>query len=164
MPDLIQRVPQGLLNVLSLQGGRTPVALLDELRGTIETLQMYGLMQRTIETATNAALAEGGSVIITTGNVWRVLFCATVHVTKTATMTALRSAVTIGRGNVPSIVHYSEELGPFGATETGAANIAFVPPYPWLLPPNSLVNALLQILGTDATAVVSISAEFGILG
>lgn len=165
MADQIQRVPSGLSAVLSTFGGTTPRLVAPEIHGSLELLQYYGLSQRQSLTATNAALAEGGTLPITlpTG-VWCVLFGAEVNIVKTGTMTALRASLALVRGGGSSFSIASEELGPFGATETGTARMAFVAPYPMLLPPGSSIFCRPDIIGTDANASVGIIVEIGVLG
>jgi hypothetical protein len=166
-PQSIQRVPTGLLNLLSMaSSGENPRDLAATVSGVLDLLQFYGLQQRQIIFATNAATAEGTAVPIPALTTWGVLFAANFTVAKTATMTALRAGIFVLRGSSPPtpMLMMAEELGPFGATETGSASFAFVPPYPLLLPPGSLIQGIPQIIGTDATANCTVVAEIGILG
>lgn len=161
----IQRVPQGLQNLLALQGADTPIQLDDKIAGVIDLLQMYGLQQRQGASASNAAAAEGAAVIVTpSARDWVVLFGAHGNFTKTATQTALRGEVFLNRTAGSSILLAGEDLGPFGATETGSAAVGGYLPYPLLLPPNSFVFAQASVIGTDATAAVSCVVEFGVIG
>lgn len=166
MPFRIQRVPRGLNELLNIFGGGTPTELEDRVRSTLDTLQCYGMQQRQVFGANNAALAENGSIVFVPSTVqWMMLFGVTVTVIKTATATALRAASFI-RYNADlnqEAALASDDLGPFGATETGAATVVFRCPFPLLLPPNTSIGARLQILGTDATANVTIGADFGLL-
>jgi len=165
MPLSIQRVPKGLSDLLSVFGGQTPRQLSEQISGVLELVQFYGLQQRQVATATNAALAEGALVAITVPT-WTVLFGAEVIISKTATMTALRGAVVLQRGGSGSgtITLAAQELGPFGATETGFVSVPAWLPYPLILPPQARILGQPQIIGTDANAVVTISAEIGTLG
>jgi hypothetical protein len=161
----IQRVPQGLSALLSTFGGRTPQQLGEEVRAVLELLQMYGLQQRSQLSFNVAAAAEGSSAAaVTLPAFWCVLFGAEFQVVKTATQTALRASISLLRAGQFSMCVASEELGPFGATETGTARIPWWAPYPILCPPNTVVIGRPDIIGTDANANVTISAEFGILG
>lgn len=164
MPLAIQRVPRGLSDVLSIFGGQSPVALSDLLVGQLELLQFFALQQRTVLTAQNAALAEGGAVSVALPNQWCLLLAASGAITKTGTMTAARLSVAVNRGapNGPPVK--SESMGPFGATETGLVDLTFIPPTPMVCPPGTTVAVGLNILGTDATANVFVVAEFGVLG
>jgi hypothetical protein len=164
-PQSIQRFPAGLLNVLNMQSaGETPRELASSISGVLELLQYYGLTQRQTLFATNGALAEAGFVSLAALTTWAVLFAATASVAKTATMTALRAAVFVQRGTGLGIPVVSEELGPFGATETGTVTACFVSPYGILLPPGSVISASPQIIGTDATAACTVTADLGVLG
>lgn len=165
MPETIQRVPRGLANVLGNFSALTPRVMLDELRPTIDLLQMFGNSQRQQLSAQDAALAEGTDLNIVCPDAWIVLFAFSLSVVKTATMTALRGDLLINRTTVGSGMRYaSQELGPFGATETGGASVVFVPPYPLLLSPRSTLVSRLAILGTDATAFCAAFADVGVLG
>lgn len=164
MPFGIQRVPRGLGDLLNIFGGATPPELEDRIRGSLDLLQMYGSTQLQSGLGNNAALAEAGQVTIVMSTTrWTVLFGAHATVIKTATMTALRASVIVNRGTQFSPLLFSEALGPFGATETGNTSFGGRLPYPLLCPPNSAVACLLDVLGTDATANVSVFAEFGTL-
>jgi len=168
VPFKIQRVPQGLNNLLSIFGGQTPVDLEDRIRGTIELLQFYGLQQKRHVSGTNAAVAEGSSVALgppdnEVQTKWCILFAATGTWQKTATMTALRASVAIARQSANFQSYAESELGPFGATETGAAGVVFIPPYPFLLIPPWSIQTPLKILGTDATANGTLQCEIGVL-
>lgn len=168
----IQRVPQGLNQLLSIFGGQTPVDLEDKVRGAVDLLQMYGLQQKQVFAANNAALAEGGLVqaVGTAGIVdrWAVLFGGTSTIIKTGTMTAAKLTLQLGRGgfSVNTLglpLDLGGNCGPFGATETGPFTCSFFAPYPIILPPPWQIFTRLEILGTDATASVSTTAEIGLL-
>lgn len=169
MPFRIQRVPQGLNNLLSIFGGATPVDLEDRVQASLELIQFYGLQQQRVVFGNDAALAEGSQVSATVNfpavrGQWAVLFNASVAVVKTATVTALRASLRMqraGSGNTTTIA--SDELGPFGATETGVAHVVFNCPYPLILVPPWDIFARLDILGTDANANVTGACEIGIL-
>lgn len=165
MAETIQRVPRGLGEVLSTFGGVTPAKIEDAIRGTLDLLQFYGLTQLQSAFQFNAAAAEGAAVTVTpSASAWTVLYGAYGVIGKTATMTALRGNVVVNRRTQFDGLLFSDELGPFGATETGNCAFGGRLPFPLLLPPGSTVSASAQIIGTDATATVSIFAEFGVLG
>lgn len=167
MPQKIQRNARGLEALLSLQGSQLPIELEDRIRGTVELTQFYGSMQRRVFSANNAALAEGSAVAVTPSIAnWIVLFAIGVTVIKTATVTALRASAEIAINNDSNQVIglVSDELGPFGATETGAASATLVLPYPMILPPNTALQGRPNIIGTDANANVSVFGLVGILG
>lgn len=168
----VQRVPLGLLDLLSLKDvGLLPRELAQGVQPTLELLQYYGLSQIQHFSNNNAAVAEGSAVsVVPTGtdpdprNKWAVLFAACGIFIKTATATALRGSILIARLNANTIPVASEELGPFGATETGACDVCWVPPYPLILAPPWDVRAALKILGTDANANVTATAQIGVFG
>lgn len=163
----IQRVPRSLNDILSSFGGQTPTELEERLRATIDLLQMYGLTQEQVAAANNPAEVENGTVgVVLSARNWTVLFDCGVTFIKTATVTALRGSVGVRlNGDVnQEYALASEALGPFGATETGAATIVATLPYPRLLPPGSLVIGRPQIIGTDATVNITVGAHFGVLG
>jgi len=165
MPQKIQRVPRTLQTILSTSGGQTPAELLDQIRATLDLLQLYGLTQWQTRSAADAALVEGGNVTLTvpTNEVW-VLFSAAFLIAKTATATALRAGIQLGPDATQMSSVVSEQLGPFGATETGAVRAVFVSPYPRVLPGGSLIRGTLEILGTDANASTVLTASVGVLG
>lgn len=147
--------------------GRLPKEMLNELRPTLDLLQAYGLTQEVVQGLNNAAAAEGANVAFGLGSgTWAVLYDASVTVIKTGTVTALRASISIRLRNDPSqeFALASESLGPFGATETGAASVVWTAPYPRLIPPDSLILGRCDIIGTDATANMTVGAHFGILG
>jgi len=165
VPETVQRVPRGLGEVLSTFGGVTPHTIEDAIRGALDLLQFYGLTQLQTGFANNAAAAEGTAVsLVLSANAWTILFGVTGNITKTGTVTALRGNVTMNRRTQFDALLFSEELGPFGATETGNAAWGGRLPYPLLMPPGSFVSATPAIIGTDANVNVSVFAEFGTLG
>lgn len=160
----IQRSPRGILELLSQKGVENlPQELLRELRPTLDVLQFYGLQQQQAFINTNAALAEGANVSIA-GSGWAVLFGANALIAKTATMTALSVRIVVIRNGSLGLTVASRSFDPFGATETGSVSLPWVAPYPMVLAPPWEIRAFLEILGTDATANVSIVADFGALG
>lgn len=165
MPFRIQRVPRGLGDLLSIFGGVTPTELEDRARLTLESLQMYGTTQLQSIFGNSAAAAEGSLISLPlNADRWTVLFCAWGAIQKTATMTALRASVVLNRRTQYSPLLFTSDLGPFGATETGTVNLGGFLPYPLLCPPGSFVGCVANVIGTDATANVSIFAEYGTLG
>ena len=160
----IQRVPRGLNELLSIVGGQTPAELEQRTRLTLESIQFYGTQQLQSGFANNAAAAEAAAVNLTLHpSAWTVLFGAQGAILKTGTMTALRGEVGIVRRTQFGVMLFAEELGPFGATETGTVSWGGYLPYPLLCPPGTIVNARASVIGTDATANVSVFAEFGVL-
>lgn len=161
----IQRVPAGLAKILNLFGGVAPNELAPQIMGVLDVLQCYGLAQRQVSVVSNAALAVAGSVSITpSSSAWSVVFAAAGDVIQTATMTAWALSVTVARDGVNGVAVASRDGAPFGATTAGGRDVPFVPPVPLLLPPGGKVSAQLNALGTDATAFVSLTLEFGVFG
>jgi len=159
-------VPVGLLNVLnSVTSGDNPRILRDEVQGVLELLQFYGLNQRQVLVTINAALTEGTPLSQVLPNSWCVLFGVEIQIIKTATLTALRGSISLSRAaQGAAIAVKSEDLGPFGATETGTARMAYQCPYPLLMPPLSTVISRADIIGTDANVNATLSVEVGVLG
>lgn len=163
----IQRIPRGLQNLLGMFGPNTPESLGDEICGTLELLQMYGLSQLQTLTTSNAAVAVGGAVQLVIGPAgpsvgWSVLFNAEARVGKAVAMTALAAGVTINRGGLAptsSHVAYGEPVRFVG---TGTFVVPFVPAYPILLPPGSSILATVEELVGVANAPVTVQADLGI--
>lgn len=153
--------------MLATFGGQTPTELEDRTRGVIDLLQFYGLQQRQTLSASNGALAENAGITMTPSPTnWIVLFGATMTITKTGTMTAAQLALA-GRyaGDInQEFAFASQAMAPYGATETGAASLAWRAPFPLVLPPNTTILGRLQILGTDATAACVVGCDFGLFG
>lgn len=167
MPFRIQRLPSGLNDLMSIFGGQTPVELEDRVRASVELTQYYGSSQLDVQSVNDPALAEGAALTFRPApNNWIVLYSVSATIIKTATMTALRAAVALRlRADVAKEVGLaSEELGPFGATETGAVSVIWTAPFPRIIPPNTSFVARPQIIGTDATANVTLGVHFGLLG
>lgn len=167
MPFKIDRVPQGLLNLLATRGGGTPAELEDRLRSTIDVLQMYALQQVQRFSGANAALAENVATgVVLSATNWAIIFSAAGSITKTATMTALRAGILLRPNGDQSLQHLvaSAELGPFGATETGATSVIWEPAYPRVVPPATAVLIIPQIIGTDANCAASVEVFAGLLG
>lgn len=167
----IQRVPQGLLNLLSIREGSTPQALEENICGVLELLQYYGLTQRQVLQGSAAAAvvgsqtslgAGGGSALPT--NAWAILFGAYAFVTKAAAMTDLGFSIALRRGSgLYTHVAFNSQPHVFGAAD-GSEGVAFTAPYPILLPPGSDIAVNLGILNGVANAAVSIGADVGVLG
>lgn len=164
MPEKIQRIPRGLADLLSLQSGLSPVELEDRVRGVIDITQLYGWTQRAMFQFPSAAFAENVPAVIAMPGRWIILFGVSATFAKTATLTALRGNIWLAGYAGTGQIYASEELGPFGATETGNAIVTFVPPYPMILPPTLSIFANASIIGTDATVNIAVSADVGVLG
>ena len=164
VPFSIQRYPLGIGPLLSVTGGESPKYMNQEVQGSLELLQMYGLTQLQSGFANGAATAEGTAVVLTlAADRWTLLYGVQGAIVKTATMTALRGDVTLNRRTQFGSLLFADELGPFGATETGTVSFGGFLPYPLLCPPGTTVSCTARVIGTDATANVSVFAEFGTL-
>lgn len=165
MPFKVQRVPRGLNNLLSIVGGATPPELEDRVRGILDLLQFYGQSQLQFANTNNAALAEAGSVTTTLSvDQWTLLFNLHYDVVYTATLTALNIALGYRRVGASARWVRNDDYTVFGATKTGIVSGGHVMAYPMIMPPGSAVIASPQVIGTDATVNLSVSAEFAILG
>lgn len=163
--DKIQRVPKGLLELLSLAGGQTPYLLSGVVHPTLDLLQFYGLTQLQSAFVTNAAVAELGQVQLQLPASWTVLFGAVVTVVKTATITDLRVSVSLNRGVGVFLRLREEPLMPFfTAAAAGTLTLPYFSPYPLLCPPNSVIMGQPSLLEGDATCNMTVAAEFGVLG
>lgn len=164
MPFKISRVPRGLTEVLSAYGGVTPGELEDRARGVIDLLQFYGLSQVQRLQDVNPTMAEGGnfSKIVPANQYW-VVYQMGIAFAKTATMTAFSFSIGLGP-NGSSVSVMSRSFEPYGATENGTVSWGEMLPYPRLLLPGWAIDYRLDILGTDATANVSMASLVGILG
>lgn len=166
-PQDIQRFPKGLLNLIGNFGGVTPIQLAPSVAGVLDLVQCYGLSQLATLRVNDAALAEGTPLFaLLSDTSWTVVFGASLIVAKTATQTALRGSLSLSRIGLSgdAIVVAADELGPFGATETGVGCVSWFPPYPILCPPGSNIFGRVDVLGTDATASCNVRVEVGILG
>jgi hypothetical protein len=164
----IQRVPRGLNDLLSIFGGETPTDLAPQVYGMVDLLQFYALSQDVHFSSNDPALAEGGTVTNTISNTnWVVLLDLNATVVKTGTMTACWLNM-FARKNALASFEYSLEngsMGPFGATETGAVTLTWKQtPSFRLLPPGTQLGVRLTVLGTDATANVTLGQHVAILG
>ncbi len=162
MPLPIQRVPRALSDLLSIFGGQTPQRLADDIFGTVELLQFYGLNQQQFLNTTNGALAIGGTVALTVpANQFWVLFGAHAVITFPAGATAARLNVNLGNGSTFVALQTME-------TDFVVAGQDFrvpaVMPYPRILPPNYAIRAQLEHLAGAANASVGITAQVGVLG
>lgn len=164
IPFAIQRYPLGIGPLLNISSGASPAYINQEVQGSLELLQLYGLTQLTTGFANNAAAAEGAAVpLVLSADRWTVLFAAQASIVKTATATALWGDVTINRRTQFGVLLFGGNLGPFGATESGTVSVGGYLQYPLVCPPGTTISATARVIGTDATANVSVFAEFGTL-
>lgn len=162
MPDQIQRAPSGLLDVLNLQGGRTPQLLLDEVRATIDTLQFYANTAPVVQVVQNAALTSGNQITVGVPQFprqWWLVRGVSAQVQKTATMTRCRISCF-----VRSVCVAVEDLS-FSTATVGLVSMApWTAPYPMILQQGDSVVVALELLGTDANADVRARVAYGMIG
>jgi hypothetical protein len=165
MPTKIQRVPRGVLELLSAQSGQTPTELADQVRGSLEMLQYYGLQQLQTVRFANAVATLNQTVPVTPSDrFWTVVFQASCRIVKTATQTALVGSVACQRQlglDISNMI--SGEMPPYGAGAVGVDVLSYVPPYPMICPPGAIWIAR-TLVCDDATADVQIHVEYGLLG
>lgn len=163
MPLPIQRNPRALSDLLSIFGGQTPQRLADDIIGTVELLQFYGLNQQQFLNATNGALAIGGNVTLTVpANQFWVLFGAHAVITFPAAATAARLNVNLGNGS--TFVALETQQLDAGVVAGQDFRVPAVLSYPRILPPNYSIRAGLEHLAGAANASVGITAQVGVLG
>lgn len=162
--DKVQRVPEGLLQLLSLQGGRTPSEIENSIQGALDLLQFYGLTQLQTGGAGPTACAVGVGITFTPApNAWSVLFAATGTAILTATMTT--SWLFLGYQRRPGAT-MPIATGEVSATAAVAGNqtLGAILPYPLLLPPGATLFLTPETIGVDATVTLVLQAEYGVLG
>jgi len=163
VPLAIQRVPRALSDLLSIFGGQTPQQLGDQVLGTVELLQFYGLNQQQFLNATDGALAIGGTVSLTVpANQYWVLLGAHAVITVPVGGTAARLNVNLGNGS--SFVALANEQITAGVVAGQDFRVPCVMPYPRILLPNYSIRAQLEHLAGAAAASVGITAQIGVLG
>jgi hypothetical protein len=163
VPFRIQRVARGLGDVLSIFGGQAPSELEDRVRATLDLLQFYGLTQRQ-QFSNSGVTAEGANLSIVLPNSWCVLFAASVSCATTAALTIAGIGVSIqrGTGNAQQPVSYSLYNITVGAG--GALLDTFVPPYPLLLPPGSVISGIPHQLIGEGNVTLQVQCDVGVLG
>jgi len=162
VPFKIQRVPTGLSQVLTIFGGQTPQELEDRVRATIDVLQAYGLTQRQQLVAANAAVAEGANLSIVLPASWCILFAASISIAAAVGLVGAGFGMAVSRGGgAQQPVSFDKvDLAVAG----GAIVNAFVPSYPLLLPPNSVISGVPYWLNGAATADAQVQCDVGVLG
>lgn len=165
MPFPIQRVPQGLGQLLSSFGGQTPQALADQIFGVVELLQFYGLQQRV--TLTNSAAGVASSTTTAQATVtpsatqWSVLFSIHTTVLVLAGTTEVGFGCTITRPSGSVIVLECKDIVPVVGSRLC---VTFAARFPIMLPPGSQVGVLLYSTLGSATQDVAVTCDVGLLG
>lgn len=169
MSFTIQRVPQGLADLISSFGGQTPRELAEEVHGSLELIQAYGLSQRT----NLAAAAAGVPASLTTPQAsfvlsltrWTVLFAAHAGIQNvTAATTELGFGIALSRGSSFAQGFDLLETRDFVPVVGSNLFLPWVAPYPLLCPPGSQIGVLLYSTLGAAAQSVTINAEWGTLG
>lgn len=163
----IQRFPAGLQEWLGTKSfGVNPDELGKQISLGLDISQLYGLAEiRDVVAA--AATAVGGGVPITVPQTqWWLLYAASasVELDPAATGTGVSLRITHNL-NTPEPVGLAfgsaGQIGAPGAVDVPLANWA--PSYPMLLPPGTTLLAVMDILGTIASADLTLRARVGIL-
>jgi hypothetical protein len=164
-PWSIQRVAQGLLNILNIRGGRTPDELEAKVRGTLNLLQLYGLQQQQVLTSGSGAVAASPNVpqaTITLAN-WALLYCAQAAEIPQAGRTQSGVGVSIARPGQRQCVYAPINVGPYAAASVTILSTAFHPSEPMILPPGTVIGVL-GFSGPGGNGIYSITCDLGNLG
>lgn len=168
MPEKIQRVPRGLNNLLTISGGQTPQLISDQITGTLDLLQFYGLTQVQRRQAVDAAWVEGTLMTITVpATEYWIWYTAELSMAKSATVTTMEASLAYGpAGQQVTVQHFSRAPGTTAAAgvDTGTLVFGFQSNYPVVLLPTWTITARLDILGADANVGAALSALVGVLG
>lgn len=166
MPIDIQRQPLGFPNLLSSFGGQAPKELEDRVRASLEMAQYFGAPRQ--DSVTNAALAENGQLGFTVpANEWWLVRACGFLVVRTATMNALGVGIFTQVGPSSCLVASFNQQWTAGAAFASAGfnpELAWVPGYPFLLPPRCVLFAQLGTLGTDANCNALFQIDVRVLG
>lgn len=163
----IQRIPLGLQNVLNLFGGNTPQRLSEQVFGTLDLLQSYGLSQRTPLSVTNGALAPATAqdLVLTPNSSWGVLFSIGASIPSAAALTQVAFGFSLQRGATGIFSPLYVDRSPYAAYPAAqVVRSAFFLPYPLLLPPSTTLRGFLDLLVGVANSAYTLSAEIGLFG
>jgi len=158
----VQRTPGGLLELLS---AKTSGYTLDDLaKGIQPTLDMTAMMGLGLPLETvkvvGAAVAEGSAITITVpATQWWMLYAASTQFTSTTTGTFLNSIRISADADSTNTVALARELTGLAIAATFVAGAIFVPHTPWLLPPGTVLWCVMDLLGVDATAAISMNCR-----
>jgi hypothetical protein len=146
MPDRIQRVPRGLNELLTLSGGKTPIELEERVQASLDLLQFYGLTQRRVVTAVNAAIGSAVSLPVALPGSWNLLYIASMTCVGNAAMTSLVIHVTLNGIKIAS-------FEPPYLTAALGHSANFVAPYPLLLEPGAVLAGIAEFTGPPNASV-----------
>lgn len=161
----IQRFPLGLLNVFSAKDlGATPAEVEDKLRFTVESLQFYGAQARQILSGGVGASAPSATVpqvqLTIPANTFGLLFSADAAITTAVATTAAGFGVALARPDGPFTLVAAKDIVPAGGGQL--FHCPFQAPYPILLPPGSIIGALLYT-SVAGNSTVGLSADVALL-
>jgi hypothetical protein len=162
--SVVQRIPGGLLELLSAKtSGYTLTGLETSVRPTLDMAQFFGLSMP-LETVTEQELAaaEAAGVVLTVpASEWWLLYAASATYQLTATMSVSRMSLrmAVDSASFEVVLAAGETLINLGTACPDMTGAVFVPSYPLMLPPGTRLRGTLDILGTDATAVINIQAR-----
>lgn len=162
----IQRFPGGLLELLASKTlGENPRELGAVVNPSIDVLQCYGL-SNVEHVSVAGTIAENAGVSITVPPTeWWLLYAMDGRAGISATQTGVQigigmsKALTVGAITRLAGGHFANS--DFGAG-TGGSDVSlafFAPGIPWLLPPETTLWLILEVLGTDATCDVDLTAR-----
>lgn len=162
--SIVQRVPGGLLELLSAKtSGYTLSGLLPDVRPTLDMLQMFGLGQPIEHVVSlNAAAAPGAAATqAIPATQWWMLYAASVSIGKTATLTSAGVSLVVlnGFGAAPVYLDRAVDTLPTAASVSLVPLVTFVPSYPMLLPPGSVLLGVVDVLGVDPTVLISLNCR-----
>lgn len=163
----IQRVPAGLQNVLNLFGPGTPPRLAQELAGTFDLLQFYGLNQRQVLAVSNGALAAATAqdLVLTPGTQWGLLYSIGASIPSAAALTQVAFGFSLQRGSSGVFAPLYVDRSPYAVYPAAqVVRSAYMLPYPLLLPPLTTLRGFLDLLVGVANSAYTLSAEVGLFG
>jgi hypothetical protein len=163
---VVQRYPQGLLEILGMKGtGDVPSQLANSYVGTLSIMQMLTRTNITRTLAANAAAVQGNTVIVTVpqNEVW-TLGTLNVRIPEQAAMTVVSTSVTVNRAGQPSVVASERwsalSAGPFVAG--GNLFLTWSPDEAWVLLPGETIVAALTTLAGVANAGLNLNVVAGV--
>ncbi len=159
----VQRIPGGLLELLGAKtSGYTLTGLRDEISPSIDiaTLMGLGLPLETIEVS-DAAAAEGSAIqIVVPPTEWWMLYAASGQFTSTTTGTFVFSLRISSNTDSTQTVALARMTSGLAIAAVYMAAAIFVPPAGWMiLPPNTILWHVVDLLGVDATCSHSMNAR-----
>jgi len=161
----IQRFPPGFLELLGMRtSGALPAQLDGRISGSVDVTQLYGLANIQNLVANAAAAAEGsGAALTVPADTWYVLYAASVHIVKTATMGDGAFSIRVAPNGSAFGVAIATEYIVTNTSCSDWAVVGWTAPYPMLLAPGTSIAAVADLVSTDATVNISIRIRVGVL-